>query len=147
MIVNGRIVTIAEVLAAKRKNNERNLSWKRMEGFRVIPCWVWVFDNGPTFPFGGTWLYVRTSRCDYRIGKDYHSFGIKEQIMSQFLQDGLCYEEWKRTFLNTYSKPDAKLPGRPNATALGWAVVYRRKLERVFAEKSLAYEYAREVCP
>lgn len=154
MIINGQIVTVADVLEGKKRRNEKRLIWKReMTGMRFVvrPCFVWVFDNGPILPYGDTWLYVRTSRCDYRIGKDFHAWGIKEQIISQFpcgLGDDIDYTEWKDAFLRAYPKIDRKRPSRPgNAQALGWAVVLGGKLERVFADKFSAKEYASRVYP
>ena len=54
-VVNGEPVTKADVLHAKRKRQARRLeAIRRCTTPQIKPCFVWVFDNGPVIPYGGT---------------------------------------------------------------------------------------------
>jgi hypothetical protein len=138
LIVNGRRVTARDILKDKVDGQERNLARKRQSRRSVVrPCYVWVFDNGPVIPYGGTWLYVRTPQKDYRIGRDFHAYNIRERIMSEFPCGGHDdYRCWKRAFLEQHRRPTKKrLEG--NALALAWGIFSPAGyLENIFADKA-----------
>jgi len=123
-IINGRRVYKSDILDGKRRRQARRLAWKlRPTNNRRVPCFVWVFNNGPTIPYGGWWLYVRTIHKDYRIDSDDR---ITLKIMSLF-PCGLEPEmenlrEWRPTFALEHSRPTRKRP-EDNGLAVATAVI------------------------
>lgn len=135
VVVNRQPITIGDILDEKRKKQRRRLNRIRQPCRIIKPCYVWVFDNGPIFPFGGTWLYVRTSRKDYWIGRSNHAPGIVDEIMAAFPCGHDDLDEWKRAFMDQFPRPSDKR--KANGLALAWCVVSSAgRLEHVVATKA-----------
>lgn len=127
-IINGRRIYKADVLAAKRERQARRLAWIRQRTEpRRVPCFVWVFDNGPVFPYGGTWLYIRTAKRSYRIeGRPDRLHQMALKIMALFpcgLEPVIeNVREWRDAFILEHSRPTKKRPSG-NGLALATAII------------------------
>ena len=137
MVVGGRFgytVTKGDILDNKRRRQARRLAWKLRPTEPITkPCFVWVFDNGPIFPYGGSWLYVRTLKERWQLGPrhsrgwDFHAdTGLTLKIMQMFPCGFLPMIEnfglWKRVFMETYHRPTRKR-SESNGLALARAVI------------------------
>ena len=123
-LVDGRPVTRGDILASKRRRQERQLARKRYSPDPVIkPCFVWVFYNNG-FPYGGWWLYVRTLKNDWQI--DRHGTNLKLPIMKLFpcgvLPIAENFWQWAEAFAAEYHYPTRKRPDK-NGLALARAVM------------------------
>ena len=127
-VVNGQPVTTGDILCWKRERQARILAAKRSVcGSKVVPCFVWVFDNGPIIPYGGPWLYVRTLKnawCIDRIGweRERLMFRIMGIFPCGYLPTTENYRQWQKTFMEVYHRPTEKRPYK-SGMAQAWAIV------------------------
>jgi hypothetical protein len=122
-VVNGVPFTRADKLAGKRDRQRRRLETiRRDDATRSVPCFVWVFDNGPIIPYGGVWMYVRTLRQDWRIERHADSLALRIMAAFGWLPCRELWPDFQRDFLRRYARPTTKRP-RNNALCQAWAVV------------------------
>jgi hypothetical protein len=140
-VCNGIPITRADILRSKRERQKRELYRKRRNPYetQVIykPCFVWVFDNGPIFPFGGKWLAIKTLKCEWC---KYVSDDIKLQAMRVFPL-GLNpiignYRLWQEKFIEAYHRP-TKNRAMGSAMAIAYAEMTNGRLTGICANERL----------
>ena len=141
-IVNGRPVTKADILEAKRARQRRILAnIRRPSSYQVKPCFVWVFYN-ESWIYGGWWVYVRTHKQRWQLSaNDYVKRKLLEQVLAQWpcglLPDVAFYRRWIERFAETYARATEKRPDK-QGMAQGWAVVDSPRLLSVHRERGAA---------
>lgn len=134
-VVNGVPVTRADKLAGKRDRQRRRLeAIRRVEATRSVPCFVWIFDNGPIIPYGGVWMYVWTLRAYWRIDRYQDDLALRIMAAFGWLPIAELLPEFKRAFLRQYARPTVKRP-HDNALCQAWAVVRGGQLLDVIRSK------------
>lgn len=130
-VVNGIPITRADILRGKQQRQARLLDRKRRPSESVVkPGLVWVFDNGPIIPYGGTWLYVRTLKKEWRIEDNQTRLQIMATYPCGLLTMIENYDLWKSRFIKFYNRPDCR---RPQGLAVCRVQInYRGELERIF---------------
>lgn len=131
-IVNGQRITRTDIRRAHQEQQARCLAAKRRLGPIWIPAFVWVFNNGPVIPYGGSHLYVRTRVNDWWISRHYHYWtahtgGLCEKIRKIYpcgIEPGAeTFREWKLAFMDQHRRPDERWPDG-NGMALIRALVH-----------------------
>lgn len=139
-IVDGRIVTWAEIHARRGEDQRRRVAWKRGDNDLpgVLPCYVWTFYNRQAIPYGGWWCYVVTRHFD--IGVNFRGFekDLAESIM-RAVPCGLLpcednFYRWMEAFAKQYPRPKRTRDRRKAGSIVGWLHDRRRfTLERASA--------------
>jgi len=110
--VDGLAVTYLELLNKKREKQRRRLEFLRTPSVRIEPCFIWVFYNKQSFPFGGWWIYIRTLKNYFPIDFRGQNTDFKSKIMALYPCGFLPLIEnfrfWAEEFANVYHRPSAK---------------------------------------
>lgn len=130
-IINGQPITRTDILRGKQERQARRLAQNRQSFEDVFkPGFVWVFDNGPIFPYGGKWLYVRTLKHKWQIRDDRTRLLIMSAFPCGLLPMIENYKLWQQTFINFYHRPDS----RPQGLAVCWIKLnYNEQVIGVFS--------------
>jgi len=140
MVVNGTPITKSDILANKRTRQVRELENKRrIFSPKIVPCFIWVFDNGPIFPYGGWHLYVKTLKSSWwlRPGRWYFNGDTQAEEVMNLYPLGLLpiwenFELWATTFAEVYQRPSGKRESQ--GMVIAWAVVSGGQLLEVRKE-------------
>lgn len=125
-VIDGEPITVEDLMDKKRKKQRRQLARKRRSyKSQNKPCFIWTFYN-KGFPYGGWWLYVKTSEKEYPL--DYRQ--PRKDLMIKAMQMYPCgllpveenFYRWKEEFARRYHRPTEKRPEN-QGMALAWAKV------------------------
>lgn len=133
-VINGQVVTKADILQRKRERQRRQLATKRRNYEPLIkPCLVQVFwtngiagvNGGSGVFYRGWWLYISTLHAYWEIGIRWDS-ELVLKIMRVFpcghLPMIINFEPWKESFAAYYHRSTLKRPANQGMT-VAWAKV------------------------
>lgn len=124
-IINGQVITKADLLDDKRKRQRNLLQRKLASGNVWKPCFIWVFCN-ESWLWNGWYLYISTLRYQWQIGTRGHYSGLIPKIMGLYPCGYEPIEEnrqaWMPAFAAAHHRPTAKRP-RNNGLAIARALI------------------------
>lgn len=124
-IINGQVITKADILDDKRRRQRHLLEGKLADNVWRA-AFVWVFRNEGPF-FGGWWLYIRTLRDDYRLNHSRSSYRLLfPKIMALypcgFEPNEANFEQWAEVFASAHHRATVKRPAN-NGLAIARALI------------------------
>ncbi|MGD8777708.1 MAG: hypothetical protein PVH88_01970 [Ignavibacteria bacterium] len=105
-------VTWDEVHKERAEIQASNLEYIRRIDTQIKPGFIWVFDNGPIFPYGGKWHYVKTFNEQFPL----NFIGEKIELILKCMNLFPCgvlplienHELWMKEFIKQYRKPNKR---------------------------------------
>lgn len=62
--INWKATTWKDIFAERKARQEININFKLSGQSIIKPCFIWVFKNEQSFPFGGWWIYIKIFKED-----------------------------------------------------------------------------------
>ena len=140
-VINGQPITKADILAAKRHRQQRELAAKRRVcGPIVKPAFVWVFFNSSDIYYGW-YLYIRTAKQAYSL----RGYCFDEKIILKVMERWPCgclpfvenLRNWMPAFARQYHRSTRKRP-KKQGLAICWVRVERGCVTDVYTVEEYA---------
>lgn len=120
-IINGQVITKADILESKRQRQRRLLERKLAGGNVQRPCFIWAFCNDG-WMYGDWWVYIRTLHGRWGIAPGGRYDWLVPKVMALYpcgyepVKEN--FRAWVPVFAEAYHRPTVK---RPNNNGLAIA--------------------------